>query len=125
MAKKKWTVMALVDASYIIGEFEAETGEEAAEKAWNEAHSPSLCHQCSDELEAGDVYDLRAWTDDGDSYEGEVFARMAGLEAERDEARAEAMRLREALELAHREGNTRAAREAITKALKTEQNASR
>lgn len=89
VTKKKWTVMALVDASYIVGEFEAETGEEAAEKAWDEAHSPSLCHQCSDELETGDVYDLRAWTDDGDSYEGEVATRMAELEAERDRLRAE------------------------------------
>jgi hypothetical protein len=47
------------------------------------------------------------------------------MRRERDEAQAEVGRLREVLELAHREGNTRAVREAITRALKTEHNASR
>lgn len=48
----KFRVHAAVTGTKYLGEFEAATAEEAAEKALNsEAASVCLCHQCNDECE--------------------------------------------------------------------------
>lgn len=49
----KYMVCVLIDASKTI-EVEAESPEEAKEKAMNEIGVPSICHQCSREVELGD-----------------------------------------------------------------------
>ena len=45
----KWTVMIPIHASTIV-EVEADTKEEAIQKGYEEA-APSLCHQCSHEVQ--------------------------------------------------------------------------
>lgn len=47
---KKYSVAIKVNATMYV-EVEADSEEEAREKAWSEAYEPSLCHQCSDEME--------------------------------------------------------------------------
>lgn len=48
----KFRVYGIATGSKYLGEFEAETAEEAEEMAANSEHnSVCLCHQCSDELE--------------------------------------------------------------------------
>ena len=54
---KKWAVTLLVDASVFV-EVEAETEDEAKTKAWEQAPSPSVCHQCSRDLEIGEIYEI-------------------------------------------------------------------
>lgn len=49
----KYTVIGTMNAS-IYAKVEAKTPEQAYEKA---SFYPSLCHQCSDEVELGDVYE--------------------------------------------------------------------
>ena len=56
---KKYSVIGIISASIYIGEYEAESeeaAEEMAEKDENANWSPSICHQCSGEVEVGDVY---------------------------------------------------------------------
>lgn len=49
--KKYYNVYAIVEAAVFIGEFEAESKEEAEEKASNAYEGePSLCYQCSSEV---------------------------------------------------------------------------
>lgn len=55
----QYRVTFLVDASVSIL-VDAENEEQAKEKAWEEASSPTLCHQCSDELEVGDITELHS-----------------------------------------------------------------
>lgn len=55
----KWSVYGKVVASTYIGEFEAETKEEALDKAGKEAHV-SVCHQCSRKIEDPEVTDMTA-----------------------------------------------------------------
>jgi len=49
---KKYSVSIPWHCSVVV-EVEAENAEEAAEKALNDVN-PTLCHQCSDEVELGD-----------------------------------------------------------------------
>jgi hypothetical protein len=65
----KYTVVGIVSGSMSI-KVEANSPEEAAENA---ELAPCLCHQCSDEVELGDVYELavyegnkEVWTDRAD-----------------------------------------------------------
>ena len=53
----KWVAIFTVDASTVV-EVEADTQEQAEEKAWENIGRPRLCHQCGDELDIGDVIDL-------------------------------------------------------------------
>lgn len=50
MSKKTWSVTAAVAGGKYIGDFEAETGEEAIAMAAGSA-SVDLCHQCASECE--------------------------------------------------------------------------
>ena len=50
----KYRVTMLVDATVDVV-VEAESEEEAKDKALINAYAPTLCHQCSDDLEVGDV----------------------------------------------------------------------
>ena len=52
----KYRVIFTVDATCSV-EVEADSEEEAKEKAWEEASAPTVCHQCSNELEVGDIMD--------------------------------------------------------------------
>lgn len=52
---QKYIVMGLVDAT-VTREVEADSPEEAAQKA---ELCVSICHQCSGELDVGDVYTVR------------------------------------------------------------------
>lgn len=53
----KYRVYSLATASLFLGEFDAETEDQAIELAIKEnpPHA-SLCHHCSDEIELGDFY---------------------------------------------------------------------
>ena len=51
----KWNVNLAFSASKFVGGVEAETKEEAIEKAMMEHGYVSICHKCSDEIEVGDV----------------------------------------------------------------------
>lgn len=53
---KKWAVMIEVYASTLVV-VEAETEEAARDAAYETAHV-SVCHQCSDHLEVGDLGDV-------------------------------------------------------------------
>ena len=52
---KKWTVYLSFNATKVVEDIEAETQEEAIEKAIDRDGYASLCHQCSSEIELGDV----------------------------------------------------------------------
>ena len=47
---KKWDVTAHVYGSKFLGTFEADTAEEAIQKAYAENGHVSVCHQCSHEI---------------------------------------------------------------------------
>ena len=53
----KWVAIFTVDASTVV-EVEAVTQEQAEKKAWENIGRHQLCHQCSHELDIGDVIDL-------------------------------------------------------------------
>lgn len=56
----KYSIYASVVASKHIGEYEANSKEEAIEMAWKDAHV-SLCHQCSGkELDEPQIEELHA-----------------------------------------------------------------
>lgn len=60
-----WHVCITYDASVVV-EVEAETEEEAKEKAFDNAHV-SLCHHCAHELDLGDPVDaVEAWKSDAE-----------------------------------------------------------
>lgn len=59
-AIKKWQVTAGVRGSCYLGEVEAETAEEAIEKATVEAEGLSFCCECSQWCEDPEVYDAVA-----------------------------------------------------------------
>lgn len=61
--KKKYHVYGMVSASVSLGEYEAESEEEAIQMAEDNQGAnwyPSVCHQCSRELDVGDVYKVEA-----------------------------------------------------------------
>lgn len=60
---KKYSVYGMVSGSVFLGEYEADTEEEAIDMANDnpEANwSPSLCHHCANEVDLGDIYDAEA-----------------------------------------------------------------
>lgn len=65
----KFNVTGLWDASKHLGVVEAETAEEAKQKAlntdWDGKEYVSLCHQCADELEVGDMTDVLVYPVEG------------------------------------------------------------
>jgi hypothetical protein len=63
---RKFSIMALIDASAHVGFYEAETPEQALEMARKDIPRPSICHQCSKELDVGDAYTLIAEEVGGD-----------------------------------------------------------
>ena len=61
--KKKYAVYGNMGASIKIGEYEAESEDEAIEMADADPQGnwyPSLCWQCNREIEIGDVYETEA-----------------------------------------------------------------
>lgn len=57
----KFGVYALYHASKYLGEFEAESKEEAIDKAFESGSEyVILCHQCASEIELGDCYEFQA-----------------------------------------------------------------
>ena len=56
----KYSVIAIIDASKYVGTFEAESKEEAIENAEENAETPTLCHQCSGDLDLGDIIKFEA-----------------------------------------------------------------
>jgi hypothetical protein len=65
----KYNVYVVVDAGFSLGDIEASTIEEAAEKARDllDAHDGDfrVCHQCSDKLDVGDMTKLVIGEADG------------------------------------------------------------
>jgi len=60
---KKFMVYGVISASVVLGTYEAENADEAmalADKDNNANWHPSLCHQCSREVDLGDVYETIA-----------------------------------------------------------------
>ncbi len=53
----KFRVLFSVDATVSVT-VEATNRGAAQEKAWDVVERPCICHQCSDELEVGDVLDI-------------------------------------------------------------------
>ena len=61
----QWNVTGTVTGSKHCGTVEAQTAEEAIEKAWEEADvGASLCHQCSDECEDAEIHVIHVWSDE-------------------------------------------------------------
>ncbi len=57
----KFAIWAMYTASKSLGEFEAETEDEAISLAEKGGDSfATLCHQCADELDLGDCYEFQA-----------------------------------------------------------------
>lgn len=60
-SKKRWAVSGVVVGSKYLGEFEANTAEEAVEMALNGPTAyVSLCHQCASECEDPEITDAIA-----------------------------------------------------------------
>lgn len=55
----KYSISASVVASKHIGEYEAETEEQAIEMAWKDA-SVSVCHYCSRQIDEPEIEELHA-----------------------------------------------------------------
>lgn len=78
----RYAVTVLFDASRSVS-VEADTPEEAEEKAHQEIGSASLCHHCANEINMGDATGALVYEDDGDgdqvldtTYHAEVVARL-------------------------------------------------
>lgn len=54
---KKYRVNFLVDATTFVV-VEAANEEHAKELAWEQVENPCLCHQCSNDLDVGDAYEV-------------------------------------------------------------------
>ena len=55
----KYKVYGIMTASVLLGEYEANSKEEAEEMAENDKTAdwyPTLCHQCADDIELSDIY---------------------------------------------------------------------
>lgn len=60
---KKYKVYGLITASVVMGEYEAESKEQAIKMSENDDQAewfPSLCHQCAREIELNDITTLEA-----------------------------------------------------------------
>ena len=65
----QYTIYGFATASKVLGVIEAETKEDAIDIAWNDdmlsdEFYMSLCHQCSNGLEIGDIFKLEAEEND-------------------------------------------------------------
>lgn len=71
----RYSINGAVAADKHLGEVEAESATAALVKAWAELDtgSPNICHQCSREVEIGEVYKIIATNlaDDDDTAEQE------------------------------------------------------
>jgi hypothetical protein len=58
----KYHVYAAATGTIYLGEYEAETPEKAVEMAENsdKCATPTLCHQCSREVDLGDIHSVEA-----------------------------------------------------------------
>ncbi len=57
----RYAVYEIATASYLVGEYEAES-EDAAKRMASDGPQndpPSICHQCSNEVELGDWYEYQ------------------------------------------------------------------
>lgn len=83
----KYTVMGLVDAT-VLEDVEADTPEQAYELGIDSLHA-SVCHQCSDELQVGEIYAVRVldadgeevFTDEDERISKKELARLRRIEA--------------------------------------------
>jgi hypothetical protein len=89
---KTWSANASVSAGKYIGEVEAETAEEAIEKAWNHKNAAcSVCHQCSEEVcdpEFTAVHVYCDETEESGTDERNFFGEIAALKARIEELEA-------------------------------------
>ncbi len=65
---KTWTVTGTVVAGTFVGEYEAETGQEAIEQAWADAYV-GICHHCAQRISDPEVTQLTAESPDGELVE--------------------------------------------------------
>ena len=59
----RYRVFGILSASVVVGEYEANSPEEAkalADKDQNANWMPSLCHQCAKEVDLGDICETEA-----------------------------------------------------------------
>lgn len=78
----RYLVVGLIDAtnSKVV---EASSPDEALELAANDLGCPSVCHQCSSEVEIGDVYGFNVIEDEGSGYEVVTHVTVAEEELQR------------------------------------------
>ena len=60
----KFRAYAIFSAAKHLGVVEAKDKDEAKEKAWELDTYASLCHQCADEIELGDAYEIQIEVDE-------------------------------------------------------------
>ena len=63
----KYRVYGIMTASVLIGEYEADSAEEAERMSDADPDAnvwPSLCYQCSEEIELGEIYKTDVVADD-------------------------------------------------------------
>lgn len=69
----RYSIQALIAADSHLGEVEADSAKAAIDKAYEDLNTsgPNICHQCSREMNVGDVYALIASNveDDDDTLE--------------------------------------------------------
>lgn len=57
----KYAVLGIIGASKFLGHYEAESEEEAIDKAEkNSSLYVSICHQCAEEIDIGEIYEIKA-----------------------------------------------------------------
>lgn len=55
---KRWRVYGIVTGSKFLGEYEAETADQAEDMALRENGSVHLCHQCDAECDDAQIYEV-------------------------------------------------------------------
>ena len=58
----KYRVYGIMTASVLLGEYEADSPEEAERMSDADPNAnlwPSLCHECSNEIDLGDIYETQ------------------------------------------------------------------
>lgn len=87
MSKKRYEVTLLVDASRFV-EIDATSPEEAAELADAKYGHVNLCHQCTDEIETGDIYGAHVYLNGEQVADttraGELEIQLAALKEENE-----------------------------------------